>query len=135
MSGAVPVATTVMEAPITTTVTAAPTTSVVMQAPVQTVTYAAPAPVAPVPPQKLTTGMPDPATIAKQKAAYAKMLDDQLKQGKDVLDQQVKYQKEYLAAQAEQQKQAIDNADMRSMRTGSASSALQKARTLVSFFS
>ena len=37
--------------------------------------------------------------------------------------------------QAEQQKQAIDNADMRSMRTGSASSALQKARTLVSFFS
>ena len=50
----------------------------------------------PAPPQPLTTGMPDPATIAKQKAAYSKMLDDQLKQGKDVLDHQVKYQKEYL---------------------------------------
>merc|ERR1719199_385710 len=75
-----------------------------MQAAPQAVSYAAPAAGAPVPPQPLTTGMPDPATIAKQKAAYSKMLDDQLKQGKDVLDQQVKYQKEYLAAQAEQQK-------------------------------
>merc|ERR1711959_468262 len=76
-------------------------TEVVQQAPI----YAAPA--APLPPQPLTTGMPDPNAIAKQKAAYAKMLDDQLKQGTDVLNQQLKYQKEYLAAQTEQQKQAF----------------------------
>merc|ERR1712072_158540 len=62
---------------------------------------------APVPPQPLTTGMPDPNAINKQKAAYSKMLDDQLKQGTDVLNQQLKYQKEYLAAQAEQQKQTF----------------------------
>merc|ERR1719265_1522720 len=73
--------------------------STVMAAPVQ---YAAPA--APAP---LTQGMPDPNTIAKQKAGYARMLDDQLKQGTDVVNQQLKYQKEYLAAQAEQQKQTF----------------------------
>merc|ERR1719399_2293466 len=73
-------------------------------------TYAAPTYVEagpPAPPQPLTTGMPDPASIAKQKNAYAKMLDDQLTQGKGVLDGQLKYQREYLAAQAEQQKQTF----------------------------
>merc|ERR1719258_111517 len=94
--------------PVTYT-TAAPTTSVVYtSAPAATTTYAAPQyitaePAPPAPPQPLTTGMPDPKSIEKQKAAYAKMLEDQLKQGKSVLDGQLKYQKEYLAAQAEQQ--------------------------------
>merc|ERR1719337_191844 len=76
-----------------------------VQAPQVVQTVAAPA--APLPPQPLTTGMPDPNAIQKQKAAYAKMLDDQLKQGTDVLNSQLKYQKEYLAAQAEQQKQTF----------------------------
>merc|ERR1719217_802184 len=99
MSGAVPAAV-VMEAPVA---AAAPvTTTYTTAAPAVTTTYAAP-PVAagpPAPPQPLTTGMPDPATIAKQKAAYAKMLDDRLKQGKDVLDQQ---QKQTFLMQLEQQ--------------------------------
>ena len=36
--------------------------------------------------------------------------------------------------QAEQQKQAIDNADLRAKKPRAASAALQKARTMVSFF-
>jgi hypothetical protein len=59
------------------------------------------------PPMSLTvgtSGMPDPATIAKQKDAYSKMLEQQLKQGITVLDAQVKHQKDYLVAQADQQK-------------------------------
>jgi len=56
------------------------------------------------PPMSLTVGMPDPATIAKQKDAYSKMLEQQLKQGITVLDAQVKHQKDYLVAQADQQK-------------------------------
>merc|ERR1719395_45026 len=64
-----------------------------------------PAPAAPVgPPASVLASMPDPATIAKQKDGYMKMLDDQLKQGTTVLDQQMKYQKDYLYAQADQQK-------------------------------
>merc|ERR1719428_1405356 len=59
-------------------------------------------PMAPAP--SLTAGIPDPATIAKQKDAYLKMLDEQLRQGTAVLDQQVKYQRDYLAVQVEQQK-------------------------------
>lgn len=49
-------------------------------------------------------GMPDPATIAKQKDSYMKMLDEQIKQGTQVLEAQVKHQKEYLVGQADQQK-------------------------------
>lgn len=56
---------------------------------------------APVP---LTSGMPDPVTIAKQREAYAKMLDEQLKQGVTVLEAQLKHQSDYLRAQANQQK-------------------------------
>merc|ERR1719395_452914 len=64
-----------------------------------------PAPAAPVgPPSSVLAGMPDPATIAKQKDGYMKTLDEQLKQGTTVLDQQMKYQKDYLYAQADQQK-------------------------------
>lgn len=69
-----------------------------------TVAGAAPMSLPPQPPMPLTTGMPDPATIAKQKDAYNKMLEEQLKQGVTVLDAQVKHQKDYLVAQADQQK-------------------------------
>merc|ERR1719316_884853 len=65
---------------------------------------AMPAMPATVSPQALTAGMPDPATVQKQKDGYMKMLDDQLQQSSTVLDQQMKYQTEYLAAQAGQQK-------------------------------
>ncbi len=47
-------------------------------------------------PAPLTTGMPDPNTIKKQKEAYVKMLDEQYKQGIMVLDAQAKHQKDYL---------------------------------------
>jgi len=57
-----------------------------------------------MPPQSLTIGMPDPATINKQKDTYNQMMDQQLKQGMDVLQAQVKYQKDYLHGQAQQQK-------------------------------
>ncbi len=60
-----------------------------------------------MPPQPLTAGMPDPATIAKQKDAYMKMLDEQVKQGTQVLEAQVKHQKEYLLGQADQQKKQV----------------------------
>jgi len=56
---------------------------------------------APVP---LTSGMPCPATIAKQREAYSRMLEDQLKQGVTVLEAQLKHQSDYLRAQAAQQK-------------------------------
>ncbi len=60
-----------------------------------------------MPPQPLTAGMPDPSTIAKQKDAYMKMLDEQVKQGTQVLEAQVKHQKEYLLGQADQQKKQV----------------------------
>jgi len=56
-------------------------------------------------PRTSTAALPDPKAIARQKDAYAKLLDDQLKQSINVLEQQVKYQREYLVAQCEQQKQ------------------------------
>lgn len=58
----------------------------------------------PQPPNPLTAGLPDPATITKQKEAYLQMLEDQLRQGVLVLDAQVKHQRSYLIAQADQQK-------------------------------
>merc|ERR1711962_1794221 len=65
---------------------------------------APPANYQPQPPMSLTVGMPDPNTISRQKDAYSKMLEEQLKQGITVLDAQVKHQKDYLLAQADQQK-------------------------------
>jgi len=59
-------------------------------------------------PMPLTTGMPDPVTITKQKDSYNKMLDEQLKQGVSVLEAQVKHQRDYLSAQAGQQKKQFD---------------------------
>lgn len=58
----------------------------------------------PQPPQSLTSGIPDPNSIDRQKAAYAKGLDDQLKHGTDVLSQQLKQQSDYLFAMGDQQK-------------------------------
>jgi len=57
-----------------------------------------------MPPASLTAGLPDPKTIAKQKEAYLKMLEDQLRQGIMVLDAEVKVQRSYIVAQADQQK-------------------------------
>mmetsp|Transcript_12679 Transcript_12679/g.30842 ORF Transcript_12679/g.30842 Transcript_12679/m.30842 type:complete len:89 (+) Transcript_12679:115-381(+) len=66
-----------------------------------------------MPPQSLTAGMPDPSTIGKQKDAYMKMLDEQVKQGTQVLEAQVRHQKDYLLGQADQQKkQFIMQIDM-----------------------
>eukprot|EP00746_Dinoflagellata_sp_MGD_P163822 gnl/MRDRNA2_/MRDRNA2_92074_c0_seq1.p1 gnl/MRDRNA2_/MRDRNA2_92074_c0~~gnl/MRDRNA2_/MRDRNA2_92074_c0_seq1.p1 ORF type:complete len:278 (-),score=87.07 gnl/MRDRNA2_/MRDRNA2_92074_c0_seq1:177-1010(-) len=75
-------------------------TSVPVSAAYQVATVAPP----PAPPQDLTVNMPDPVAIAKQKAGYMKMLDDQLKEGTNVLEQQLKYAKDYLYGQAAQQK-------------------------------
>eukprot|EP00392_Amoebophrya_sp_AT5.2_P004218 g4226.t1 len=55
-------------------------------------------------PAPKTAGIPDPATVQKQRDAYLNMLEQQMKQGVMALDAQMKHQKEYLAAQAEQQK-------------------------------
>ena len=44
-----------------------------------------------MPPQALTAGMPDPATIANQKDSYLKMLDEQIKEGSQVLEVQVRF--------------------------------------------
>ena len=56
-------------------------------------------------PQPLTAGMPDPKTIAAQKVAYEKMLEQQYTQGSAVLQAQASHQKDYLRSQAAQQKQ------------------------------
>merc|ERR1712194_487359 len=60
-----------------------------------------------MPPQPLTMGMPDPATIAKQKDAYMKMLDEQVKQGTQVLEAQVKHQEMALDQQRMEQLMAL----------------------------
>mmetsp|Transcript_98677 Transcript_98677/g.220822 ORF Transcript_98677/g.220822 Transcript_98677/m.220822 type:complete len:491 (+) Transcript_98677:2-1474(+) len=59
-------------------------------------------------PQSLTAGIPDPESVEKQKAAYSKGLDDQLRHGTDVLAQQLKQQSEYLFAVGDQQKRQYD---------------------------
>ena len=41
------------------------------------------------PPSQAMSGLPDPATIEKQKTSYMTMLDEQVKQGTAVLDAQV----------------------------------------------
>mmetsp|Transcript_85064 Transcript_85064/g.183398 ORF Transcript_85064/g.183398 Transcript_85064/m.183398 type:complete len:428 (-) Transcript_85064:5-1288(-) len=61
-------------------------------------------PAEPLPPPSLTSGIPDPLSIERQKSAYSKGLDDQLKHGTDVLAQQLKQQSDYLYAVGDQQK-------------------------------
>merc|ERR1719197_2471414 len=56
-------------------------------------------------PQRLTQGIPDPASIEQQKAAYSKGLDEQLRQGAAILNQQLKQQMDQLHQLGEQQKQ------------------------------
>eukprot|EP00928_Gymnodinium_smaydae_P086956 TRINITY_DN71335_c0_g1_i1.p1 TRINITY_DN71335_c0_g1~~TRINITY_DN71335_c0_g1_i1.p1 ORF type:complete len:446 (+),score=78.78 TRINITY_DN71335_c0_g1_i1:69-1406(+) len=63
-----------------------------------------PEPQEPTLPPSLTAGIPDPPSIDRQKAMYARGLDDQLDQGKQVLNVQLKQQTEYLYAIGDQQK-------------------------------
>eukprot|EP00930_Biecheleria_cincta_P067943 TRINITY_DN5492_c0_g1_i4.p1 TRINITY_DN5492_c0_g1~~TRINITY_DN5492_c0_g1_i4.p1 ORF type:complete len:586 (-),score=115.05 TRINITY_DN5492_c0_g1_i4:114-1871(-) len=63
-----------------------------------------PNPVEPQEPPSLTAGIPDPASIDRQKANYSKGLDDQLKHGTDVLAQQLQQQSDYLFKMGDQRK-------------------------------
>eukprot|EP00747_Dinoflagellata_sp_TGD_P181708 gnl/TRDRNA2_/TRDRNA2_35633_c0_seq1.p1 gnl/TRDRNA2_/TRDRNA2_35633_c0~~gnl/TRDRNA2_/TRDRNA2_35633_c0_seq1.p1 ORF type:complete len:330 (-),score=73.21 gnl/TRDRNA2_/TRDRNA2_35633_c0_seq1:349-1194(-) len=58
----------------------------------------------PAPPPSQTAGIPDPVSIDKQKAQYARSLEDQLKAGQDSLAKQHKQHVDYLYAVGEQQK-------------------------------
>lgn len=55
-------------------------------------------------PPRLTSGIPDPAAIAKQREQYLRALDDQEKQAITLLEQQRAHQTGLLRAQGEQQK-------------------------------
>lgn len=60
------------------------------------------------PPQKLTEGFPDPASVEKQKAAYEKGLEKQLKENSDMVSKRSEAEKEQLLQQAAQQKAAFN---------------------------
>jgi len=62
----------------------------------------------PEPPQPLTTGFPDPVAIERQKAAYARGLNEQLQHGTEVLAQQLKQQSDYLFSMGDQQKRQYE---------------------------
>ena len=55
-------------------------------------------------PAPLTLGMPDPATIQKQKLQYMNMLNMQVKSAGASLDAQLKYNRDFMYQQAKQQK-------------------------------
>jgi hypothetical protein len=55
-------------------------------------------------PPKLTSGLPDPASIAKQRESYLKALEEQERQAVAVLEQQRVQQVSLLRAQGDQQK-------------------------------
>jgi len=55
------------------------------------------------PPQALTQGIPDPQTIEKQKAGYAKALEKQYQDGAAAIDAENNVKKQMLAEQAKQQ--------------------------------
>jgi len=64
-------------------------------------------------PAALTTGMPNPSVIQRQKEAYTVMLDNQLRQGMNTLGTQLTQQKNYINARADQEKkQFIMQIDM-----------------------
>jgi len=95
-----------------TTVSQLPTSSVVsadmlarMAAPVALPTITNPAldPALTAPP-RLTSGLPDPTSIAKQREAYLKALEEQERQAIGVLEQQRAQQVGLLRAQGDQQK-------------------------------
>jgi len=52
----------------------------------------------------LTKGIPDPSSIDRQKANYARGLEEQLQAGTSVLNQQLKQQTDYLYAVGDQEK-------------------------------
>lgn len=56
----------------------------------------------------LSSALPDPPTIAKQKECYLRMLEQQLKQSIGALDAQLKHQKEALLQLAEAQKKQFN---------------------------
>lgn len=58
----------------------------------------------PAPPPRLTSGLPDPASIAKQREGYLKALEEQEQQAIAVLEQQRAEQVSLLRTQGEQQK-------------------------------
>merc|ERR1711912_34603 len=58
-------------------------------------------PAAPVPPQKLTTGIPTPEQISQQKAGYAAALDKQLKEAIDTVQKETAIEKEMIKFTAE----------------------------------
>lgn len=60
------------------------------------------------PPQKLTEGFPDPASVEKQKAAYAKGLEQQLKANSEVVNKRSEAEKEALMKQAAASKAAFN---------------------------
>ncbi|CAK9095928.1 unnamed protein product [Durusdinium trenchii] len=55
-------------------------------------------------PPSLTAGLPEPNSIERQKNAYARGLEEQLRHGTDVLAQQLKQQSDYLLAMGDQRK-------------------------------
>jgi len=56
------------------------------------------------PPVSLTQGMPDPATVQRQKEGYVRTLDDQLRKGAVQLDTEHKQQRDLMHQAAEGQK-------------------------------
>mmetsp|Transcript_80637 Transcript_80637/g.179120 ORF Transcript_80637/g.179120 Transcript_80637/m.179120 type:complete len:510 (-) Transcript_80637:168-1697(-) len=69
--------------------------------------HAIAAPMAPVQPQSLTQGMPDPESIESQKAAYNRSLEEQAKHGEDMLKAQKQQQTDYIYQAAEAQKKQL----------------------------
>eukprot|EP00397_Hematodinium_sp_SG-2012_P060206 GEMP01078098.1.p1 GENE.GEMP01078098.1~~GEMP01078098.1.p1 ORF type:complete len:255 (+),score=68.32 GEMP01078098.1:64-828(+) len=63
---------------------------------------------APQPTVALASGMPDSDIITKQKESFAKMLEQQLKQGVAALHAQASHQASFLVAQADQQKEQFN---------------------------
>lgn len=55
-------------------------------------------------PPSLTAGLPDPTSIERQKNAYARGLEEQLRHGTEVLAQQLKQQSDYVFAMGDQRK-------------------------------
>merc|ERR550532_1719265 len=64
-------------------------------------------PAAPVQPQSLTAGMPDPGAIETQKAAYSKSLEEQAAHGEDMLRMQKQQQTDQIYQAAEARKRQI----------------------------
>jgi len=62
----------------------------------------------PEPPQSLTVGFPDPDAVERQKAAYARGLNEQLQQGTEMLAQQLKQRSDQLLAMGDQQKRQYE---------------------------